>query len=158
MKAIAAALVLLLTQPSQKPLTVSQVLSWPSYYGLPLDKGAAAALEVFGPSTSETNSSLSWRPGERTGWRALVVKLGPGGKVLRVTVFPHPQDTLTIPEILHDPERFVFQSGHDKGGQFFEAETRNRQLSIRFACSPDRDPVLESITVKSTANPDESNE
>ncbi len=75
--------------------------------------------------------------------------------MLRITVYPHPSDVLNVTEFLHQPEMFIFESGHaEKTGSYLTIETRNRQMKLLFLCAPDHDPQLQSVTIKSVASPD----
>jgi hypothetical protein len=144
----------------QNILTSDQVLAWLTYYGLPLDKDIAEAISMFGQPDAATRSTRQWNPSSRTGYRVIFadirVKENGGGTTLRITVYPHPSDVLSVNELLHRPEMFIFDSGHQaKLGSYFTAETRSRQIRIQFLCGPDHDPQFQSVILKSIASPDE---
>lgn len=155
------ALLLLLFQ-AQKPniLTIDQVLAWRTYYGLPLDKDVSEALKVLGEPDIKSKSTRQWNPSSRTGYRMVVAELGYSpsqgrNTVLRITVYPHPSDVLNVTEFFHQPEMFIFESGHsEKTGSYLTVETKTREMKMLFLCATDHDPQLQSVTIKSTKSPD----
>ncbi|SRR6266700_1413020 len=141
-------------------LTTDQVLSWLGYYGLPLDKDVAEAVSLFGQPDAATRTVRQWNPSSKTGYRAISAVIRPteggGGTTLRITVYAHSSDGLSVNELLHRPEMFLFESGYQaKLGSYFSAETKNRQIKIQFLCGPDHDPQFQSVVLKSVASPDE---
>ena len=161
MKSFCLAALLLFAQSPQQTniLTVEQVLSWRAYYGLALDKDVSEAIGVFGEPNESGRSSRTWNPSPRTGFRRILVNLGPSptrgpATVLRVTIYPHPSDVLAVQELLHSPEKFIFESGTNKQGSYFSAETRDREIRLVYLCGPGHDPQLQSITLKSGAPTD----
>jgi hypothetical protein len=155
------ALLLILFQ-AQKPniLSIDQVLAWRSYYGLPLDKDVSEALKILGEPDIKNKSTRQWNPSSRTGYRLVIAELGYSpsqgrNAVLRVTVYPHPSDVLNVTEFLHQPEMFIFESGHaEKTGSYLTVETKNRQMKFLFLCASGHDPQLQSVTIRSTKSPD----
>src|SRR5437016_3704045 len=124
------------TQHNPNLLTSEQVLAWLSYYGQPLDKDISQAVSLFGEPDAATTTVRRWNPSAKTGYRAVSAVIRPaaggGGTALRITVYPHPTDVLSVNDLLHQPERFIFDSGHDaRLGSYFSAETRNRQIKIQ---------------------------
>jgi len=159
MKIIVLLLILFQAKP-QNILTADQVLAWRTYYGLPLDKDVSEALKVFGEPDIKNKSTRQWNPSSRTGYRMVVAELGYSpsqgrNTVLRVTVYPHPKDVLIVTEFLHQPEMFIFESGHsEKTGSYLTVEPKNREMKFVFLCAPGHDPQLQSVTIKSTKSPD----
>jgi hypothetical protein len=141
-------------------LKVDQVLAWLTYYGLPLDKDVSEALKVLGEPDIKNKATRQWNPSSRTGYRMVIAELGYSpsqghNTVLRVTVYPHPSDVLNVTEFLHQPEMFIFESGHsDKTGGYLTVETRNREMKFIFLCAPGHDPQFQSVTIKSIKSPD----
>jgi hypothetical protein len=159
MKVLALLLVLFQAR-QQNILTVDQVLAWRTYYGLPLDKDISEALKVLGEPDIKNKSTRQWNASSRTGYRMVFAELGYSpsqgrNTVLRVTVYPHPSDVLNVIEFLHQPEMFIFESGHsEKTGSSLTVETKDRQIKVLFLCAPGRDPKLQSVTIKSPKSPD----
>jgi hypothetical protein len=149
------------TVPVRQELTANQVLAWRTYYGLPLDKDVSEALKVLGEPDIKNKSTRQWNPSSRTGYRMVFAELGYSASqgrntVLRVTVYPHPSDVLNVTEFLHQPEMFIFESGHtEKTGSYLTIETKNREMKFFFLCAPGHDPQLQSVTIKSVKSPDE---
>lgn len=148
------------TEPAKQELTADQVLAWRTYYGLPLDKDVSEALKILGEPDIKNKSTRQWNPSSRTGYRMVFAELGYSpsqgrNTVLRVTIYPHPSDVLNVTEFLHQPELFIFESGHaEKTGSYLTIETKNRQMKLFFLCAPDHDPQLQSVTIKSIKSPD----
>lgn len=155
-----ALLLVLFQSPQQNILKVDQVLAWRTYYGLPLDKDVSEALKVLGEPDIKNKSTRQWNPSSRTGYRMVFAELGYSpsqgrNTVLRVTVYPHPSDVLNVTEFLHQPEMFIFESGHsDKTGSYLTVETKNREMKLFFLCAPGQDPRLQSVTIKSIKSSD----
>jgi hypothetical protein len=148
------------TAPQQNILLTDQVLSWLGYYGLPLDKDISEAVSLFGEPDAATSTVRQWNPSAKTGYRAVSAVIRPAeggkGKTLRITVYAHPSDVVSVNELLRRPEMFIFDSGYQaKLGSYFTAETKNRQIKIQFLCGPDHDPQFQSVVLKSIASPDE---
>lgn len=148
------------TEPAKQELTATQVLAWRTYYGLPLDKNISEAIKTLGEPDIRNKSTRQWNPSSRTGYRMVFAELGYSSSqgrntVLRVTVYPHFSGVLHVTEFLHQPEMFIFESGHaEKTGSYLTIETKNRQMKLLFLCAPDHDPQLQSVTIKSIASPD----
>jgi hypothetical protein len=148
------------TEPVKQELTATQVLAWRTYYGLPLDRDVSEALKVLGEPDVAKKSTLQWSPSPRTGNRMVFAELGYSSSqgrntVLRITIYPHPSDVLNVTEFLHQPEMFIFESGHaEKTGSYLTIETKNRQMKFLFLCAPDHDPQLQSVMMKSSKSPD----
>lgn len=160
MKLLACLLLLIVLPQGQNILTVDQVLAWRTYYGLPLDKDLSEAIKIFGQPNESIRSTRIWNPSSRTGFRAVTIELGQTSTqgfqtVLRVTVFPHPNDVFTVNDLLRSPERFIFESGSNKQGSYFSAETRTRDMKLFYACSGNHDPQFQSVVIKSTKSPDD---
>jgi len=159
MKLLVLLLVLFQAQ-QQNVLTADQVLAWRTYYGLPLDKDVSEALKIFGEPDIKNKATRQWNPSSRTGYRMVIAELGYSATqgrntVLLITVYPHPSDVLNVTEFLHEPEMFIFESGHsDKTGSSLTVETKDRQMKLLFLCAPGHDPKLQSVTIKSIKSPD----
>ena len=159
MKLLVLLLVLFQTQ-QQNVLTADQVLAWRTYYGLPLDKDVSEALKIFGEPDIKNKSTRQWNASSRTGYRMVIAELGYSATqgrntVLRVTVYPHPNDGLNVMEFMHQPELFIFEPGHsDKAGSSLTIETKDRQMKFLFLCATSHDPQFQSVTIKSIKSPD----
>jgi hypothetical protein len=159
MKLLVLLLVLFQAQ-QQNVLTADQVLAWRTYYGLPLDKDVSEALKIFGEPDIKNKATRQWNPSSRTGYRMVIAELGyfatqGRNTVLRITVYPHPSDVLNVTEFLHQPEMFIFESGHnDKTGSLLAVETKDRQMKFLFLCATGHDPQFQSVTIKSIKSPD----
>src|ERR1051325_1536790 len=140
MKLLVLLLMLFQTQ-QQNILTADQALAWRTYYGLPLDKDVSEALKIFGEPDIKDKATRQRNPSSRTGYRMVFAELGYSpsqgrNTVLRVTVYPHPSDVLNVTEFLHQPEMFVFESGHsEKTGSSLTVETKDRQIKVLFLCA-----------------------
>jgi len=159
MKLLVLLLVLFQAQ-QQNVLTADQVLAWRTYYGLPLDKDVSEALKVLGEPDIKNKATRQWNPSSRTGYRMVTAELGYSATqgrntVLRITIYPHPSDVLNVTEFLHQPEMFIFESGHDnKTGSLLAVETKDRQMKFLFLCATGHDPQFQSVTIKSIKSPD----
>jgi hypothetical protein len=149
------------TEPAKQELTAEQILAWRTYYGLLLDKDVSEALKILGEPDIKNKLTRQWNPSSRTGYRMVFAELGSSpsqgrNTVLRVTVYPHRSDILNVTEFLHQPEQFIFESGHaEKTGSYLTIETKDRQMKFFFLCAPGHDPQLQSVTIKSIKSPNE---
>jgi len=147
--------------PAQTVLTFEQVVSWLYSYGSLLDKDLAAAVAMYGDPDSATKYTRTWNPSSKTGFRAVTAGIAevPEGErsvIRRITIDPNATDVFSLNQLLHQPEMFLFESGRaSKEGSYLDVETKNRQIKFRFLCSPDHDPKLQSVTLKSIASPDD---
>lgn len=141
--------------PAPQQLTVNQVQTWRTYYGTSLDKNVAEMLKAFGDPNIAYGITLQWNPSPRTQMRTVFAETSPGKIVLRITIYPRPDEPMSVTELLHSPQQFLFSSGvKARLGSYFSVDTKDHGMSFLFLCSPDHDPQLGFVTLRSTQSPD----
>jgi hypothetical protein len=143
--------------PKKDVLTLRDVQSWQAYYAQGLDKDISVSIRNLGEASTVNGSTRQWNPSPRTKMRTVFIEVNPEKVVLRITVYPRPDESLSAVEVLRTPEKYVFSSGvKPRLGSYFQAGDKRHTLSLLFLCAADRDPELAFVTFKSerTGDPD----